>query len=327
MDEVLEKYGLENDFFDVGHFENDNFLKLSSYLKKNIRKNRIFSVTGIIGTGKTTALMKIAESLNENGDIIVSTNFMLGNDKLNFNTLMSSLISDICEAIDFNLSSMPKSLDTKEKKLAKLIQQGKSDIVLFIDDAHELDFDTLHRLKKLIIIAQLCKRSLSIVLLGHPRLRFDLMRPEMQEIGNRIKYLTLKGIEGCEKEFFEWMMKICLKKGVKTSDILTDDAVDFIISRFRTPLQMQHFVSRAMEEAFLAGVKPINLEMVSYVVSKDLDSKVSILTRQGYAPKKLADALETTVKEISLYFQCKLQPQRAKEIEEQIYQMGILARA
>ena len=327
MDEVLEKYGLETDLFDVEYYENENFIKLSEHIKNNIRKNRIFAITGIIGSGKTTALMKIAESLNENGDIIVSTNFMISSEKLNFNTIICGLISDICETIDVNLPNTSKLYDSKEKKLAKLIQQAKSDIVLFIDDAHDLNFETFHSLRKLNIIAKSSKRSLSVVLLGHPRLKFELMKPEMQEIGNRIKYISMNGIEGKEREFFEWMMKECMKNGTKIQDIFTDEAVNFIVSRFRTPLHMQHFISRAMEEAFLAGIKPINLEMVTHVVSRDLDSKISILTRQGYHPKKFADAVGITLKETFLFHQNKLPPQRTKDIEEQIYQLGVLARA
>ncbi|MDE9436103.1 hypothetical protein KKI95_09175 [Xenorhabdus bovienii] len=42
---------------------------------------------------------------------------------------------------------------------------------------------------------------LSVVLAGHPKLRNDLRRPTMEEIGYRTDIFTLDGITGSQREY------------------------------------------------------------------------------------------------------------------------------
>ncbi len=54
---------------------------------------------------------------------------------------------------------------------------------------------------------------LSVVLAGHPKLRNDLRRPTMEEIGYRTDVFTLDGIAGSQREYIQWLLKTCMCSG------------------------------------------------------------------------------------------------------------------
>ena len=63
------------------------------------------------------------------------------------------------------------------------MRKGKRPVVLVVDDAHDLHQKTLTGLKRLVELVADAGVLLSVLLVGHPRLRNDLRRPQMEEIG------------------------------------------------------------------------------------------------------------------------------------------------
>ena len=53
---------------------------------------------------------------------------------------------------------------------------------------------TLNGLKRLMEMIARGGGSLSVVLIGHPKLRNDLRRPSMEEIGHRTDILSFEGL-------------------------------------------------------------------------------------------------------------------------------------
>ena len=53
---------------------------------------------------------------------------------------------------------------------------------------------TLNGLKRLMEVSARGGGSLSVVLIGHPKLRNDLRRPSMEEIGHRTDILSFEGL-------------------------------------------------------------------------------------------------------------------------------------
>lgn len=66
-----------------------------------------------------------------------------------------------------------------------MIKKGKKPVVLFVDEAHDLHYSTLNGIKRLIEVVEDGGGTLSVVLAGHPKLKNDLRRPTMEEIGYR----------------------------------------------------------------------------------------------------------------------------------------------
>ena len=79
---------------------------------------------------------------------------------------------------------MPSS-EKRERDLRELVRKNKRPVVLFVDEAHDLNGHTLTGLKRLVELVEDGQGRLSVVLAGYPKLRKDLRRPTTEEIGNR----------------------------------------------------------------------------------------------------------------------------------------------
>jgi hypothetical protein len=51
----------------------------------------------------------------------------------------------------------------------------------------------------------------------------------------------MEGIRGIEDRYIDWMLKHCLKRKVKPTDVFTKDALDLMAEKFTTPLQINHY--------------------------------------------------------------------------------------
>ena len=95
---------------------------------------------------------------------------------------------------------IPKQGERRERELQELVRKGKRPVALFVDEAHDLNGNTLTGLKRLMEVVEDGGGRLSVVLAGHPKLRNDLRRPTMEEIGYRTDIFTLDGITGSQRE-------------------------------------------------------------------------------------------------------------------------------
>ena len=86
-------------------------------------------------------------------------------------------------------------------------------VALFIDDAHDLYPKTLVALKRLIELVAEGGGQLSIVLVGHPKLKNDLRRPKM-EIGDRTTVFEFGGLRDRQRDYIDWVLKSCVEDGV-----------------------------------------------------------------------------------------------------------------
>jgi type II secretory pathway predicted ATPase ExeA len=149
---------------------------------------------------------------------------------------------------------------------------------------------------------------LSVLLIGHPKLRNDLRRPQMEEIGYRITTFEFEGVSGSRWEFIGWLVKACAQDGVKLPDIIDPDAIDLLADRLRPALQIEMHLTLAFEHAFRLGEKRVSAEVVEQVLSRAIDELEPTLTRNGYD----APALTGT-----------LGPDRAREFTEQLRVAGV----
>jgi type II secretory pathway predicted ATPase ExeA len=91
-------------------------------------------------------------------------------------------------------------------------------VVLIVDEAHELHHQTLTGFKRLMEMAAGAGVVLSVLLIGHPKLRNDLRRPQMEEIGYRTTTFEFEGVSRHRREFIGWLVKTCAQDGVKSAD-------------------------------------------------------------------------------------------------------------
>ncbi len=72
---------------------------------------------------------------------------------------------------------IPKQPKRRERELRDLMLKSKHPVVLIVDEAHDLHHQTLIGFKRLMELAAGAGVVLSVLLIGHPKLRNDLRRP------------------------------------------------------------------------------------------------------------------------------------------------------
>ena len=262
----------------------------------------------------------IRQELIKEKEVLVSKSLSVKKGRVNLGTLILALFYDLASEKDFKIPTQPEK---RERILQSLIRKRQKPIALFVDEAHDLNSRTLIGLKRLIEVVQDGDGILSIILAGHPKLKNDLRRPAMEEIGSRTSVFSLDGIQGKKTEYIRWLLEKCLKKGVKQTDIFTEDALEQLAERLTTPLQIEQHLRLAFEEGYRIGQKPVETEIIDAVLAKDINAMEPVLTRHGYNIKALAELLDTIPTEIRSFLHGSLTPARTQELQNSLLAIGI----
>jgi type II secretory pathway predicted ATPase ExeA len=239
LTEVMTHFGLVKEFRQASYYETTGQKQLFKDLKDADQSGSLVALTGVIGCGKTTTLRRLFEEFSKENKILVSKSLSVDKNHTTLTTLISALFYDLSP--NYKETKIPSLGEKRERELRDLIKKGKKPVVLFVDEAHDLQYHTLKGLKRLIEVIEDGGETLSVVLAGHPKLKNDLRRPTMEEIGYRATILTLEGMVGSQREYINWLIKSCTIEGTETSDILTIEAIEILSEKLRTPLQIhQH---------------------------------------------------------------------------------------
>ncbi len=251
---------------------------------------------------------------------MVSQSLTVEKERVKLGTLMLALFYDLSTDKDLRIPTQPEK---RERALQALVKKRRKPIALFIDEAHDLHSKTLVGLKRLIEVVQAGDGTLSIVLVGHPKLKNDLRRPAMEEIGSRASVFVLEGIQGQQEQYTDWLIEKCVKKGVARKDIFADNAMELLVERLITPLQIEQHLTLAFEEGYRIGQKPVTAEIINAILAKDINAMEPTLTRHGYNVKALAELLDTKPAEIRSFLHGNLAPARTHELQNELLAIGL----
>lgn len=162
-------------------------------------------------------------------------------------TLISALFYDLSTDKEVKI---PAQGERRERDLRELFKKGKKPVALFVDEAHDLHNRTQTGLKRLIEMIEDGNSTLSVVLAGHPKLRNDLKRPTMEEIGYRIVDFPLDNLIGDPRKYLEWLLTTCLKEGTAKSEVIDEEALELLAARLKTPLQIEQHLNLSFEAAY-----------------------------------------------------------------------------
>ena len=320
LSDVMSHFKLVKEFRNVGYFETDHHKQIFKELKMAIQQGKLIAVSGIVGSGKTTTLKQIRNILDEEGEIIVAKSLSVEKARVTLSTLIMALFYDLSTEKDLKI---PTQSEKRERKLQELIKKRKKPVALFIDEAHDLHGKTLIGLKRLIEMVQDCGGTLSVVLAGHPKLKNDLRRSSLEEIGSRTTVFGLDGIAASKRDFIEWLIQKCTKSETDIYSILTEEAIDLLAERLHTPLQIEHHLTLALEEAYLIGETPVTENVIESILAKDIEGLEPRLTRRGYNVKTLAEAINAQPKIVRSFLRGKLSPVQTQEIQVEMLAAGI----
>ncbi|MET4898628.1 AAA family ATPase [Sphingomonadaceae bacterium jetA1] len=284
--EVMRYYGLARPPVDLGFFETEHHAQLTHDLKTAINGGRLVALTATIGSGKTVLTRRLREELEREGRVIVSRALSLEKAKISVPLLVAALFYDLSSE---KTVSIPSQSERRERDLQELFRKAKRPVALFVDDAHDLHPKTLTALKRLVELVTEGGGQLAVILVGHPKLRNDLKRPLMEEIGDRTTVFEFGGLRDRQRDYIDWALRTALSPGIEPDAVLTEDAAILLAAKLKTPLQIGRHLVRAFEAGFEASVKPIDAATVEGVLSRQIDDLEPQLTRHGYDTKSLAD--------------------------------------
>lgn len=320
LSEVMNYFGLKRTFDHVGYFETEPQAQLFKELKPVIRQGGLVALSGIVGCGKTTTLQRLQTELAQEKDIIISRSLAVDKDRVSLGTLMTALFYDLTTEKDLKL---PKEPEQRERRLLGLIQKCRKPVALFVDEAHDLHNKTLVGLKRLIELVRYNGGTLSVVLAGHPKLKNDLRRPALEEIGARTSVFTLEGIRGHQQQYIKWLLSECIQDKLQPDDLLTEEAFAILAERLTTPLQIEHYLKLAFEEAYKVGQKPVTPAIIEIVLAVGLNDLEPRLIRYGYNTKVLASLLNVRTAEVRSFLHGQLPPGRTQDLRDQMLKIGI----
>lgn len=319
LSDLMAYYGLTRDFQYVGFFETEHSRQMVKELKAAIKLGRLIAVAGIMGCGKTTTLDHIQQAMKKDKDILISTSLTVQKQQVTLDTLMTALFYDVATEKGFKI---PKP-ESRERTLRELIVKRQKPIALFIDEAQDLHVKTLLGLKRLNEVIRGGGGVLSIVLVGQPKLKNDLRQTKMEEIGTRAIIFELDGIRSQRRDYIDWLLKQCLIPKTDPAAVFTGEALDMLAARLSTALQIEDHLTRALEEAYKVGQKPVKSEIVEAVLTKDLNDIEPTLLRNGYNIKAIAELLNVKPVEIRQFLNGRLDAARTQELQNDMLKAGI----
>ena len=320
LTEVMRHYRLARPPVDAGFYETEHHKQIVHDLRATIMAGRLIALTAVIGSGKSLLVRRLREALERENRVIVSRALSLEKAKITVPLLVSALFYDLSPD---KLPTISRQAERRERDLQELFRKAKKPVARFVDDAHDLHANTLKALKRLVELVQEGGGQLSVVMLGYPRLKNDLRRPTMEEVGDRTTLFEFGGLRDRQRDFIDWVLRASLEEGVAPEEVITDEAATLLAARLKTPLQLSRYLVRAFEAGFGIGAKPIDGTIVDGVLSRRLDDIEPELNRHGYDVKALCDQFDAKPAEIRKLMRGELEGARATELTDEMRVAGL----
>lgn len=320
LTEVMQHYSLAHPPIDVGFFETAHHAQVSRDIKAAIMGGRLIALTAVIGSGKTILSRRLRSELERENKVIVARSLSVEKSKITVPLLLAALFYDLSTEKTVTISNQS---ERRERDLQELFRRAKKPVALFIDDAHDLPARTLTALKRLLELAAEGGGQLSIVLIGYPKLKNDLRRPQMEEIGDRMTVFEFGGLRDQQRDYIDWVLRASLQESVGPDAVITDEAASLLAAKLKTPLQIGQHLVRAFEAGFETGVKPIDAAIVETVLSRQINDLEPRLTRNGYDLRSLVEQFDTKPAEIRLLLRGELDPERTRELLDEMRAAGL----
>jgi type II secretory pathway predicted ATPase ExeA len=77
------------------------------------------------------------------------------------------------------------------------------------------------------------------------------------EIGSRATIFELEGLGSDKRKYLKWLLLRSVAPKTKIESVITDDAFATMSEKLSTPLQFEYYLTRALEEAYKVGQKPL----------------------------------------------------------------------
>src|ERR1700729_3438933 len=260
-------YGLKDNPFNVN--PDPRFLYFTkeieeafSGLKYGIQNRKGFiTLTGEVGTGKTTLVNRLLDWLHEER---VRTAFL-------FNSRMNS-----SQLFDFILAEFGISCDTRSKSqlvmslnsfLLDRFRAGET-TVLIIDEAQNLTYPVLEEMRLLTNLESSTEKLLQIVLSGQPELEEKLKLPQLRQLRQRVM-LRCKTSPLTKEQIASYISERLKIAGGSGAEIFTAKAVETIyMYSLGIPRVVNLLCEHALVNAFAENQRVIDARIIEEVAKE-----------------------------------------------------------
>jgi type II secretory pathway predicted ATPase ExeA len=232
-------------------------------------------VIGEVGAGKSVMRRRVVEKLRKDGDVLVVYPQMIDKGRLSAASICDAIIQDVSN------EKCKVKLEDKTRQVQRLLlarSQGGYRACLIIEEAHDLNVQTLKYLKRFYELEDGYKKLLGIILIGQTELRerFDEgTNVDMREVIRRVQVAEIKGLNGHLAEYLAVKFK---RVGKDLGEIFAADAFEALGRRLTStgrdgkskishayPLLVNNYTARAMNLAWEMGEARITADVVEAI--------------------------------------------------------------
>lgn len=248
-------------------FKTDSYLEVIANLKYCISHYKgLVTVTGEVGTGKTTTLRSMMQQLGHEVLAVYILNPFL---------TVPEFYEQLTASLRLGLSphaSKPQVLNTLACYLSQRHLKGLR-TVLIADEAHGLSPTVLEEIRLLANIETNTEKLLQIVLCGQPELRETLNQPGLRQLKQRISLrCSIKPLT--PDEVIKYIRFRLRTAGAERMDIFDAAATELIA---RVSLGIPRVVNNICDNALLQGYA-MNCEVISRDIIQDVIEVLDIST-------------------------------------------------
>jgi general secretion pathway protein A len=239
-------------------------------------KKGFITLTGEVGTGKTTLVNRLLDWLHQRR---TRTAFLF-NSRMNSNQLF-----------DFILAEFEISCDTRSKsqQLMKLNQwllerfRAGETAVLVVDEAQNLTYPVLEEIRLLTNLETSTEKLLQIVLSGQPELEEKLKLPQLRQLRQRIT-LRCKTSPLTKEQTRDYIIERLRIAGASGAPIFSEEAVETVhLYSLGIPRVVNLLCEHSLVNAFVEQQRPIQPKIVEEVALEFQLDEVEPVASHGEA--------------------------------------------
>ena len=183
------------------------------------------AVVGESGAGKTVLRKDLIERINREGQaIILIQPQVIDKTRLNAGMIFEAIIDDLAPGTPVRRSQEAKARQA-QKMLTESSRAGNSH-VLVIEEAHDLNIQTLKVLKRFWELEDGFRRLLAIILIGQPELKTRLDERHNYDAREVIRRCEVAELMPLDRHLEEYLGKKFGRVGADLAKIVTPDAMD-----------------------------------------------------------------------------------------------------
>jgi general secretion pathway protein A len=216
------------------------------------------TLTGEVGTGKTTLLNRLLDWLHQQR---TKTTFLF-NSRMNTNQLFDFILAEF---------DIPCESRTKSQQLMKLNQwlleryHAAETVVLIIDEAQNLTYPVLEEIRLLSNLETSTEKLLQIVLSGQPELEEKLKLPQLRQLRQRIM-LRCKTAVLTKEQTHDYIVERLRIAGASGELIFSPKAIETVhLYSLGIPRVVNLLCEHSLVNAYVDQQRPIGPKIVEDV--------------------------------------------------------------